>query len=115
MWRYPLGSGGNRVTMRPPQRPLALSSWMAVRMKFGGGGADSGVDMMLCSPASATTSYRGQEKLGSPAAPGPAWVQTARRHLRDRRTSMLSGGIAMRTKYWHRLCLTILATLVAGA
>src|SRR5262245_34861087 len=34
MCRYPFGSGGNRVTTRPPQRPLALSSAMSFRMKW---------------------------------------------------------------------------------
>src|SRR5262249_30866712 len=34
MWRYPLGSGGKRVTTRPPQRLTRTSSATRVRMKL---------------------------------------------------------------------------------
>src|SRR5689334_8251869 len=34
MWRYPLGSGGNRVTTHPPCLPAAWSADTRSRMKF---------------------------------------------------------------------------------
>src|SRR5262245_3295240 len=99
-----------------------MSSWMAVRMKFGGG-PDSSVDMV--SPVHPMTEVpAGTRGPHDTASYGKAWAAAGRwgsmrigrsgTPLRDCRASMHSGGITMRTKNRHRFCLAVLVALAVG-
>src|SRR5262245_26161698 len=98
-----------------------MSSWMAVRMKLGGGPA-SGVDMVSGPPARlddpsvrlrAFMIPRLTKSLGG-RAPVGQHGRKARRALRRAPSFDSSGGDTMRTKSRHRFSLAVLAALVVG-
>ena len=105
-----MGSGGKRVTTRPLQRPVRMSSWMAVRMKLGGGPV-SGVGMVSARARGAGVEPRRRARvsmilpltksLGAPATPEAAWDSEGPARLGARWTSILPGGNAMRIKSRH--------------